>query len=166
MLTLPGMEKFTYWNEITVNNEFYRDHICANEPARATCSAMFDAIADLPPTLSVSVADSKVSMANPGTTWGGKILVWAYKGFYVKDPSFNVLKYFRAGGRMLTISLSGWPFSFEISSGFSNTSYITIVLLVMFLAYHSNFGIISFTELILNFRWSCESKFLCSNEKF
>jgi len=67
---------------------------------------------------------------------------------------------------MVTISLSGWPFSFEISSGFSNTNYIAIVLLLMFLAYHSNFGIISFTELILNLRWSCESKFLCYNEAF
>jgi len=68
---------------------------------------MFDAIAALPPTSSVSAADSKFSIADPRTTWGGKIFVWVYKGFYVKDPSFNVLKYFRAGGRMVKISLSG-----------------------------------------------------------
>lgn len=87
--------------------EFYIDHICDKEPAKATYNATFAAIADFPPSFITIAADSKFLIADVRTSWGGKILVRVCKGNYVSNPSFLVLKYFRAGGSTATVSLSG-----------------------------------------------------------
>ena len=67
-LTFPGSGKFYYWNEMTINNEFYKDHICAIEPDRTACSAMFEAIAAFPLISVDLVTYSAFSMAIPRTT--------------------------------------------------------------------------------------------------
>jgi len=87
--------------------EFYTDHICDKEPAKTTYNMTFATIADFPHSFITIVVASKFSIAVVRTSWGGKILVRVSKGVCVSNPSFLVLKYFRAGGSTVTVSLSG-----------------------------------------------------------